>query len=183
LEENGLEHMVTAFLNGGDSVTDEQYRDLCAQVQQAPLPDSLQGQLRESTQRLLEQSSVGLAVRSSSLVEDSKEASFAGIFDSVLGVNSLQAVEEALRRCWCAGWSPSAMRYARQHDLKLAPDHMAVIVQELVEAQSAGVLFTAEALTGNPWVFSLEACHGLAAELVAGDAAADTGRWRGTPAR
>jgi hypothetical protein len=121
----------------------------------------------------LEQSSVGLAVRSSSLVEDSTEASFAGVFDSMLGVNSLQAVEEALRRCWCAGWSPSAMRYARRHDLKLAPDHMAVIVQELVEAQSAGVLFTADALTGNPWVFSLEACHGLAAELVAGDAAAD----------
>lgn len=109
----------------------------------------------------------GLAVRSSTIYEDSACASFAGVYESFLGIRSLHELLKAIQRCWCAAWAPLALEYARKMGIAPEPDAMAVLVQPLLRADSAGVLFTADPMTGNPWRFVLESSFGLARDLMA----------------
>src|SRR5271165_5513418 len=78
------------------------------------------------------------AVRSSALIEDRKGASFAGQFESFLGIDDDAALLTAVRACWAALWSTNARRYMDNHALSPADTAMAVLVQPLVDARSAG---------------------------------------------
>jgi phosphoenolpyruvate synthase/pyruvate phosphate dikinase len=78
------------------------------------------------------------AVRSSSLVEDRAETSFAGQFESFLGVRDDTEFLTALRACWAALWTTNARRHMAQHDLDPADTAMAVLVQPLVAARASG---------------------------------------------
>ena len=95
---------------------------------------------------------VAVAVRSSALDEDGTMASFAGIYDSVIDVRGLAAVEEAIATVRASALSPRALAY--RHDGQ--PARMAVVVQRLVRADCAGVLFTADPVTGGPTVATVE---------------------------
>lgn len=77
-------------------------------------------------------------VRSSALVEDGADASFAGQFQSYLGIESLEDFLTAVRACWAALWSTRALRYMAPHDLDPAKTAMAVLIQPLVAARAAG---------------------------------------------
>ena len=79
-----------------------------------------------------------VAVRSSALVEDRFGSSFAGQFESYLGLESETDFLTAVRACWAALWSTRALRYMASHDLDAADTAMAVIVQPLVEARASG---------------------------------------------
>ena len=78
------------------------------------------------------------AVRSSALIEDRDGSSFAGQFESFLGLNDDTEFLTALRACWAALWTSNARRYMAQHDLDPADTAMAVLVQPLVAARAAG---------------------------------------------
>jgi pyruvate,water dikinase len=78
------------------------------------------------------------AVRSSALIEDRKGASFAGQFESFLGIDDDAALLTAVRACWAALWTTNARRYMDNHALSPADTAMAVLVQPLVDARSAG---------------------------------------------
>ena len=78
------------------------------------------------------------AVRSSALVEDRKGASFAGQFESFLGIDDEAALLTAVRACWAALWTTNARRYMDNHGLSPADTAMAVLVQPLVDARAAG---------------------------------------------
>ena len=73
----------------------------------------------------------------------------------------------AIRRCWCALWAPLAVDYTRHMEIEPEVDGMGVLLQKLVPADSAGVLFTADPRTGNPWSFVLESSFGLARDWIA----------------
>jgi pyruvate,water dikinase len=79
-----------------------------------------------------------LAVRSSALLEDSPRASFAGQFDSFLGITAHADLVTAVRACWASLWSTRALRYMQAHELDPGRTAMAVLIQELVPARSAG---------------------------------------------
>lgn len=79
-----------------------------------------------------------LAVRSSALCEDRAEASFAGQFDTFLGIASRDDLETATRACWASLWSTRALRYMRAHEVDPGQSAMAVIIQRMVAAQAAG---------------------------------------------
>ena len=81
-----------------------------------------------------------LAVRSSAVGEDGASSSFAGQFESVLRVESLKQLRDAVRSCWASYWSARALFYRRSRQIPAAG--MAVVVQRLVDAEVAGVLFT-----------------------------------------
>ena len=151
------------------------YDGLCRAVFAAPIPDPLIAAVREAAEPLLAIAPAGVAVRSSGIYEDSAAASFAGIYHSYLGIQSLEGLWAAVKQCWCSAWSPQAIAYTQRLGITPGHDTMAVLVQQLVAADSAGVLFTANPRTGNPWQFILESTFGLAQELVgsAGDVAAD----------
>lgn len=106
-----------------------------------------------------------LAVRSSAVDEDGDHASFAGQYESVLGVAPGDETEIALRRCWASAYGERARIY-RGRSAPLAG--MAVIVQRVVTARTSGVLFTINPLNGSWREMTVEAAWGLGEAVVGG---------------
>ena len=163
VDDNGLD----------DTARATKYEALCEEVLRSPIPQPMIEAVAPIAQTLLDESPYGVAVRSSGVHEDSAKASFAGVYDSFLGIRSEADLWLAVRRCWCASWAPSTVDYARRMGIRLAVDGMAVLLQQLIRADSAGVLFTADPRTGNPWRFVLHSAFGLARDGVGGHADAD----------
>jgi pyruvate,water dikinase len=112
------------------------------------------------------------AVRSSALGEDGKEQSFAGQYDTFLGVAGKKEILERIRLCWCSKFSARAIEYASTHGLDpLGP--MAVIVQEMVRSDVSGVMFTANPVALEPEQFVISASRGLGEGVVSGSADCD----------
>ena len=109
-----------------------------------------------------------LAVRSSCNREDGAQLSFAGIFESYLGVSSEKEVSEAVSNCWRSVFSPRTLAYCQRAGLHPSELEMSVIVQELIEPDFAGVLFTLNPTTGRDREFVVEACQGRGDKLVSG---------------
>ncbi|WP_433062772.1 phosphoenolpyruvate synthase [Dactylosporangium sp. CS-033363] len=114
------------------------------------------------------------AVRSSATAEDLPTASFAGQQDSYLNVTGPDAVLEHVRRCWASLFTDRAVAYRRQQGIDDRAVHMGVVVQRMVDAQSAGVMFTADPVTGNRRVTNVDAVLGLGEDLVSGRVTPDT---------
>lgn len=108
-----------------------------------------------------------VAVRSSATAEDLPEASFAGQQDSILGVVGSAAICDAVRRCWSSLWSARAIAYRRDKDIGHADISIAVVVQPMVAADVAGVLFTADPRSGRRDRIVVEAAPGLGEAVVA----------------
>lgn len=115
---------------------------------------------------------VALAVRSSGTAEDLESASFAGQYDSVLAVRGLEAVAEAVRDCLASGSSRRLEAYRRATEVS-GPAALAVLVQHLVEAEAAGVAFTADPVSGDTGEVHVSAARGLGQRLVGGEVDAD----------
>jgi pyruvate,water dikinase len=110
---------------------------------------------------------VPLAVRSSAVGEDSRQASFAGQHLSVLNVVGNDAVLAAIRRVWQSGRDQAALAYRRRMGMADDP-RIGVVVQRLVPANVAGVLFTCDPVSGAPDRWVIEASWGLGEAVVAG---------------
>ncbi len=108
------------------------------------------------------------AVRSSATAEDSAAASFAGQHDTFLNVVGADDVLERVRRCWASLFTEQAVAYRMREGFDHRAVAMAVVVQRMVPAQVAGVLFTADPISGNRTVASIEATAGLGEALVSG---------------
>ncbi|MBV7334551.1 PEP/pyruvate-binding domain-containing protein [Chloroflexi bacterium TSY] len=175
LQDAGLKTLVQTVLSDENAGRADTYEDLCRQIHIAPVPDPLAKAVAQMADPLLAEAPGGVAVRSSGAHEDSATASFAGIYESYLGIRSIEDLWVSIKQCWCSAWSPQAIAYANRMGIALEYDSMAVLIQKLVIADSAGVLFTANPRTGNPWHFILESTFGLAQELVGsvGDVPAD----------
>ena len=105
---------------------------------QQPIAPEILEPLLAARQDLIDRSGALLAVRSSALVEDRHGSSFAGQFESYLGLGDEGEFVTAVRACWAALWSTRALRYMATHDLDPADTAMAVLVQPLVRARAAG---------------------------------------------
>ncbi len=114
------------------------------------------------------------AVRSSATAEDSPSASFAGQHDTYLNVIGAPAILEQVRRCWGSLFTERAATYRLRNGVGHRKVHMAVVVQQMVFPQAAGILFTADPVTSNRRVASVEAGVGLGEALVSGLVTADS---------
>jgi len=112
---------------------------------------------------------LALAVRSSALGEDSAHASFAGEFESVLGVRTDTEIREAIRTVRHSRHNERVRAYSQAHGLETTHD-MAVVVQELVHAEISGVLFTADPVSGDRMHMVGSLVPGLGESLVSGEA-------------
>jgi pyruvate,water dikinase len=113
------------------------------------------------------------AVRSSATAEDLPTASFAGQQDTYLNVVGPAAILQHVSRCWASLFTERAMTYRLRNGLDHRKVQMAVVVQRMVFPQAAGILFTADPVTGNRKVASVEASFGLGEALVSGLVNAD----------
>ena len=126
------------------------------------LADAITGALAELGER------TAYAVRSSATAEDSPTSSFAGQLDTFLNVVGLAAVLTHLRWCWASLYTERAVTYRLHNGFDNRKARMAVVVQQMVLAQAAGVLFTADPVTSNRKLSAVEASFGLGEALVAG---------------
>lgn len=109
-----------------------------------------------------------LAVRSSAVAEDLPDASFAGQHDSYLNVIGEPALLDAVKDCWSSLWTGRAIGYRLRNHIPGAGAALAVVVQRLVPAEVAGVMFTANPLTGRRSQTVIDATFGLGEALVSG---------------
>jgi len=116
-----------------------------------------------------------VAVRSSATTEDAADASFAGLQDTYLWVTDVQQMLARVRSCWASLYSVESVTYRRQRGVPEDDVAMAVVVQQMVNARSAGVMFTRSPLTGDRSVIALEGSWGLGSAVVGGDVTPD--RW------
>ncbi|SEO44798.1 pyruvate, water dikinase [Halogranum amylolyticum] len=115
------------------------------------------------------------AVRSSATAEDSPTASFAGQHETFLGVDAAD-VPDCVRECMASLFTDRAVSYRAHDDVAHSDVAMAVVVQPMVEAEAGGVLFTADAETGNRRVSTVDASFGLGEAVVGGDVTPDHAR-------
>lgn len=117
-----------------------------------------------------------VAVRSSSPHEDSRTASYAGQYQTYLGVSArdIDAVTAAVKRCWASAYSPTSVKYRLEHGGEAVGGDMAVVLQRQIAAEFSGVMFTADPRTGVRNVTAVEAVPGLGDGLIAGRVTGDT---------
>jgi pyruvate,water dikinase len=135
-------------------------------VEGVALPGDLVAEVGEALTRLGEQAAY--AVRSSATAEDLPTASFAGQQDSYLNVVGPEAILHHIRRCWASLFTERAVTYRRRNGFDHRKVYMAVIVQRMVFPEAAGILFTADPVTSNRKVATVEAGWGLGEALVSG---------------
>lgn len=111
---------------------------------------------------------VPVAVRSSATAEDLSWASFAGQQDTFLNIVGADAVLEAMRQCWASLWTDRAVSYRTTNGIDHAAVRLAVVVQRMVEPQVAGVMFTADPVTGHRGHTVIDASPGLGEAVVSG---------------
>ncbi|MEV4369587.1 PEP/pyruvate-binding domain-containing protein [Nonomuraea sp. NPDC049637] len=116
---------------------------------------------------------VAVAVRSSATAEDLPELSFAGQQDTFLNVRA-DGLLEAVRRCWASLWNPRAVAYRERNGVPHDDVALAVVVQELVDADAAGIMFTADPVTGARDEIVVNASWGLGEAVVGGQVTPDT---------
>src|SRR5579863_10060705 len=155
-------------------------RTLSAEIRRAlegiAIPDDLAAEITRSVTRLGGQTA--FAVRSSATAEDLPTASFAGQQDTYLNVVGPTAVLQHVSRCWASLFTERAVTYRLRNGIGHRTVHMAVVVQQMVFPDAAGILFTADPITSNRKVVSIEASFGLGEALVSGLLNADIYRVR-----
>jgi len=148
--------------------------ELGARVQGQPLPASLRDVLTEAHHALCAgEARAPLAVRSSATTEDAEDASFAGLQDTYLWVMGADEVERQVRGCWASMYSVPSIAYRRRQGLPEAGVAMAVVVQRMVAARCAGVMFTRSPTTGDRSVIVIEGAWGLGSAVVSGEVTPD----------
>jgi pyruvate,water dikinase len=159
----------------------EAIRALSAEIRRTleaiAIPDDLAAAITRPLARLGEQAAY--AVRSSATAEDLPTASFAGQQDTYLNVAGPAAILRHVSRCWASLFTERAVTYRLRNGLDHRNVHMAVVVQRMVFPQAAGILFTADPVSGNRKVASVEASFGLGEVLVSGLVNADVYKVRG----
>jgi phosphohistidine swiveling domain-containing protein len=135
-------------------------------VQIAPVPAEVEAAVRQAYVAVGPR--VPVAVRSSATAEDLPFASFAGQQDTYLNVVGVDAVLEAMRRCWASLWTDRAVEYRSANGIDHADVRIAVVVQRMVDAVVAGVLFTANPVTGRRGETVIDASPGLGEAVVSG---------------
>ena len=145
--------------------------DIRSRITSTPLDSRLSAAIVEAYQSLGDKLSV--AVRSSATAEDLASASFAGQQDTFLDICGGEVLVDAVRRCWASLWNDRAVLYRATACIDQREVRLAVVVQTMVHAATAGVLFTANPLTGCRRQAVVEVSPGLGEAVVSGSANPD----------
>jgi pyruvate,water dikinase len=142
---------------------------------QVPPPVALEASdaYREMGERVGE-AAPAVAVRSSATAEDMPDTSFAGQHDSYLGIQGDRALLEHVKRCWASAWNAGSIHYRQARGIDHRGVLMAVVVQHMVRAEAAGVVFTANPVSGDRSEALVNSSWGLGESVVSGLVEADT---------
>src|SRR5215217_7243311 len=138
------------------------------------VPEAMAEEIRAAYQELSEDGETAVAVRSSATAEDLAGASFAGQQETYLNVRGTEALLEAVKNCWASLWTARAMAYRARQGIDPATVSLAVVVQRMVESESAGVMFTANPANGRRNEAVVSAAWGLGESVVSGSVTPDS---------
>jgi pyruvate,water dikinase len=178
LEEAGLrdriaERLAAVAENEGDLGWRRASGEIRGWILGMPLPDALEAEMAQAHAAQIPAGAL-VAVRSSAVGEDAAGESFAGLHDSFLFVRGEEALREAVRGVWASAWNERALAYRRAKGIPFDDIAVAVVVQEMVDARSSGVLFTANPNSGSVHEVVISALWGAGEGLVSAGLDADT---------
>ncbi|WP_422124606.1 phosphoenolpyruvate synthase [Planococcus sp. X10-3] len=140
-------------------------------IESTEIPEEIKQEIVDSLEKVGSQFSY--AVRSSATAEDLPTASFAGQQDSFLNIHGYEQLLRHIRKCWASLFTERAVVYRIQNGFDHRKVHLSVIVQQMVFPEASGILFTADPVTSNRKVVSIDASFGLGEALVSGIVSAD----------
>jgi phosphoenolpyruvate synthase/pyruvate phosphate dikinase len=141
------------------------------QIEEAPIPEGLIHELSRHLEQ--EGETEAYAIRSSATAEDLPTASFAGQQDTYLNVIGKEEILKHISKCWASLFTDRAVTYRLQHGFDHRKVLLSVIVQKMIFPEVAGILFTADPVSSNRKVLSIDASFGLGEALVSGLVNAD----------
>jgi len=150
-------------------------RRMRARVESAELPAASSAEIGVAYRALAARAGGAVAVRSSATTEDASDASFAGLQDTYLWITDEARMLDRVRACWASLYSVESISYRRDRGIDEKDVAMAVVVQSMVDARAAGVMFTRSPTTGDRSVITIEAAWGLGSAVVGGEVTPD--RW------
>lgn len=177
VEHNALQKSIMEMLTEANPAQVNSLEVASKQIQALFLQGQMPAEIGEAIGRAYIEwigKDIPAAVRSSATAEDLPDLSFAGQQETFLNVQGAQAVCEAVQKCWASLWTARAIGYRMQHQIDQGTTSLAVTVQELVPAEAAGILFTANPLNGHSDQMVINAAWGLGEAVVGGQVTPDT---------
>jgi pyruvate, water dikinase len=174
VEATGLDGMIVSALSraskGDVEAAGAASKTIDEAMRFAPLPEALRDELARSYEALGQ--SPPVAVRSSALGEDSHDATHAGQQESFLWVQGVEQLCDAVRDCWVSLYTARAISYRAELETQ-TEQAMGVTVQEMVDAEVSGVMFTCNPVSGDPSMVAVNASWGLGIAVVGGETTPD----------
>lgn len=171
MRETGLEATVGSLLAGIDYEDADRVEAVCADIRAAILaadvPQPIVAALQTAYAGFGDERQA-VAVRSSGTAEDLADASFAGMHDTYLDIRGFDGVLDGVRRCWASLWTARATAYRFTNGFAHDEAKLAVVIQQMVSAEAAGVMFTAHPVTGAVDQIIINASWGLGEAVVSG---------------
>lgn len=159
----------------------ERIGEISGKIRRAIEETSIPAEITEAVTRRLEKlgENAAYAVRSSATAEDLATASFAGQQDTYLNIIGKEAVLKHISKCWASLFTDRAVIYRIQNSFDHRGVYLSVVIQKMISPEAAGILFTADPITMNRKVTSIDASFGLGEALVSGLVNADNYKVRG----
>jgi pyruvate,water dikinase len=177
ISENNLQSDLMGILAQADltqpTTLEQASRQIYDLFQAHPIPSVVSKAIQQAY-AALPGHSPAVAVRSSATAEDLPDLSFAGQQETFLNIAGLPSLLESVRHCWASLWTARAIAYRLQHNVDQHSVALAVVVQLLIDADSAGILFTANPISGRRDEVLINAAWGLGEAIVSGHVTPDT---------
>lgn len=164
------EPTITSLIDALDQT--EEFQEKASELRHRIRDRSLPVVVREAIEDFLIDDK-NYVVRSSATAEDLPHASFAGQHDTILGASGPEEIFAAVSDCMASLFTDRAISYRRKNGIAHDTVSMAVVIQRMIDADVSGVLFTADPLTGNRKITSIDAASGLGEDVVSGTLSAD----------
>ncbi len=170
-ELNTLLEQLTALTAGDKKMVAEISAKIRRIIEGAKIPGEIEEQIIHCLSKLGEEKAY--AIRSSATAEDLPLTSFAGQHDTYLNIKGKNAVLQHIVKCWASLFTDRAMTYRMQNGFDHRQVRLAVVIQQMILPQASGILFTADPVTGNRNVLSINASYGLGEAAVSGTVNSD----------
>ena len=180
LNETGITQEIMDILDALDVNNNKELQESARKIKkiinETEIPDEISSLIIEAYNALchrIGKENAFVAVRSSATAEDLPEASFAGQQDTYLNVKGPEDLIKYVRKCWASLFGARAIFYREENDFDHSKVYIAVVVQEMVDAEKAGVMFTVHPSTGEEKIL-IEGAWGLGEGVVSGTVTPDT---------
>lgn len=180
MQDTGIFNSVMDILEEVDINNTKQLQEAAEEIKkiiiETPIPEDISTMIIEAYNQLSvrvgEDDGADVAIRSSATAEDLPEASFAGQQDTFLHVQGIDQVIEYVRKCWASLFEARAIFYREENEFEHSKVYIAVVVQQMVDSDKAGVMFTVNPSTGEN-VALIEGSWGLGESVVSGTVTPD----------